>query len=84
MSNKATAAVIMLRLAAMGSADARGGHGGYGAHFGHMGPPLGANETIRVRKSVCRTPVTPWISFPRSWAPGSRMRWESNKESIND
>jgi hypothetical protein len=45
MSNilKTTAAVIMLGLAAVGSADARGGHGGFAHHgnMGHMGPPLG-------------------------------------------
>jgi hypothetical protein len=46
MSNilKTTAAIIMLGLAAMGSAQARGGHGSFGAHYGHMGhmgPPLG-------------------------------------------
>jgi hypothetical protein len=53
MSNilKTTAAVIMLGLAAMGSADARGGHG----HFGHMGPPIGY---------VPQQPMTPQFNNP--------------------
>ena len=57
MSNilKTTAAVIMLGLAAMGPADARGGHGGLAGHFGHMGPPIGY---------VPQQPMTPQFNNP--------------------
>jgi hypothetical protein len=66
MSNilKTTAAIIMLGLAVMGSAQARGGHGHVGGHYGHMGPPLGYQPQQSVGAQFSNP--GPQISVPRT------------------